>query len=171
MAPLTRICLIGAESTGKSELARSIGRRLSLPVVEEFAREYAIRVARPLDASDVEPIARGQIANEDGAPLDAIRDTDLLSTVVYARHYYGTCSEWIEAEARRRMADLYLWLDIDVPWKADPARDATADRGAIDDAFERALEEFGARYERISGSWEERERRAIRAIYAANRSR
>jgi NadR type nicotinamide-nucleotide adenylyltransferase len=164
LAPFPRICLIGAESTGKSELARALARHFSVTVVPEFAREYALRVARPLDASDVEPIARGQIANEDGAPRDALRDTDLLSTVVYARYYYGSCPAGIEDEARRRLADLYLWMDIDVPWEADPARDSAADRAKLHQMFGQALQEFGARYELISGDWEEREALAIAVI-------
>ena len=45
-------------------------------------------------------------------------DTDLVSTVVYSRHYYGDCPAWIEAAAVRRLADLYLLHDIDVPWTA-----------------------------------------------------
>ena len=87
----------------------------------EFAREYALRVARELTVDDVEPIARGQIALEDAAGETPalqgsllILDTDLISTVVYARHYYGQCPEWIESAAATRKADLYLLTDIDV---------------------------------------------------------
>jgi nicotinamide riboside kinase len=167
LAPLTRICFLGAESTGKSELARSLGAELGLPVVEEFAREYALRASRPLDASDVEPIARGQMANQDMVPGSALLDTDLLSTVVYARYYYGSCPAWIEAEARRRVADLYLWFDIDVPWKEDPARDAAADRRRVHLLFGEILSEVGARWVLVGGSWDERRRAALRAIQAA----
>ncbi len=92
MAKDTRICLTGPESTGKSELAARAERELGATWVREYAREYAGRHGRALTADDVEPIARGQIANLDratGAPL--VVDSDLLSSVVYARHYYGGC--------------------------------------------------------------------------------
>lgn len=165
MAPLTRICLIGAESTGKSRLAEDLARNFGGVVVPEFAREYAISVARPLTEADVEPIARGQIANEDRAIAPfVIRDTDLISTVVYTRYYWRACPDWIERAARERIADLYLWMHIDVPWLEDPARDAAADRVAVHAEFERALEEFSAKYVMISGSWDERKAKALAAI-------
>jgi nicotinamide riboside kinase len=116
-----------------------------------------------LTAADVEPIARGVIALLDSvdAPL-AILDTDLISTVVYARHYYGSCPHWIEAEARERRADLYLLLDTDVPWLPDPARDAGGEtREDLFDAFRAALDEFETRWEIVSGDWESRWRAVL----------
>ena len=157
MAKDTRICLTGPESTGKSELAARAERELGATWVREFAREYAER-HRELTADDVEPIARGQMAGEDAArgPL-ILLDTDLISTVVYARHYYGSCPRWIEEEARRRKADLYLLLDTDIPWKPDPARDAGGDaREDLFDAFRAALDEFETRWEIVSGDCEAR---------------
>jgi len=171
MAAHTRICLIGAESTGKSSLAEELARRFGGVVVPEFAREYALRVARPLDFFDAFPIARGQIANQDRLTSSAsgvvILDTDLVSTVVYCRYYWGVCADWIEREAARRLADLYLFLDIDVPWIADPARDASANREHVHAEFESALHEFKVRHVTIGGNWEERKRKAIEAIHAA----
>ena len=49
-------------------------------------------------------------------------DTDLISTVVYSRYYYGDCPAWVIEEARRHRADLYLLMDTDVAWKPDEAR-------------------------------------------------
>ncbi|MBK5258571.1 MAG: ATP-binding protein, partial [Thermoanaerobaculia bacterium] len=169
MAKVTRICLTGPESTGKSELATRLGQRFGATVVAEFAREYALKHGNNLTLADVEPIARGQIAAAEAHIEDdlAILDTDLISTVVYSRHYYGECPAWIEEEARRRKADLYLLMDTDVPWKLDPARDAGGDeREELFDAFRRALDEFETRWTIVSGEWEEREAAAVRAIGA-----
>ncbi len=152
--PRRRICLTGPESTGKTELAKALG----LPWVPEFAREYAETHGNDLSAADVEPIARGEIANLDLATGDVvILDTDLISTVVYARSYYGSCPAWIEEEARNRRADLYLLLDTDLPWNPDAARDASGDaREDLFDAFRRALDEFETRWEIVSGTFEQR---------------
>jgi NadR type nicotinamide-nucleotide adenylyltransferase len=152
-----RICLTGPESTGKSELAARAERELGATRVHEYAREYAERHPE-LTAADVEPIARGQMVNEDAAQGALIvLDTDLISTVVYARYYYGSCPAWIEDEARRRKADLYLLLDTDVEWQPDPVRDANADaREDLFDAFRAALDEFETRWEIVSGDWEAR---------------
>lgn len=154
-----RICLIGPESTGKSELAKRLARELGVPHVLEHARGYAIEAARELTFDDVEPIARGELANIEraaDAPF-AIHDTDLISTVVYARHYYGSCPDWIVDEARERRADLYLLLDTDIEWIADAARDAGGDaREDLFDAFRAALDEFEVEWQIVSGSWDER---------------
>jgi NadR type nicotinamide-nucleotide adenylyltransferase len=168
MAPRAhrRICLIGPECTGKTTLAGRLARELGAPWVREHAREYAEARGNLLGADDVEPIARGQIALDDEAgqaPL-VILDTDLISTVVYARHYYGACPLWIEEEARRRRAGLYLLMDTDVEWEPDAARDAGGDvREDLFDAFRAALDEFGTRWEIVSGDWEERWRNVLRA--------
>ncbi len=159
MATLARrICLIGPESTGKSKLAAQLARELGAAYVPEYAREYAETRGNRLSAEDVEPIARGEIANLDAADaLLVILDTDLISTVVYARHYYGGCPQWIVDEARRRRADLYLLMDTDIPWRPDAARDAGGDeREDLFDAFRATLDEFETRWEIVSGGWEER---------------
>ena len=161
-----RICLTGPESTGKSELAAILSREFGAPVSPEYAREYVERHGNDLSEADVEPIARGELANLDRVTGDLVLlDTDLLSTVVYARHYYGACPAWIEAEARRRLADLYLLMDTDVEWQADPARDNSGDeREDLFDAFRAALEEFGARWVVISGTGEARTAAALAAL-------
>ncbi|HYC62267.1 MAG TPA: ATP-binding protein [Thermoanaerobaculia bacterium] len=166
MAPLPRrICLIGPESTGKSELGARLARELGAAYVAEFARAYAEEHG-VLTEADVVPIARGQMANDDAA-RDAERvvlDTDLISTVVYARHYYGSCPPWIETEARNRRADLYLLMDTDVAWQPDPARDAGGDtREDLFDAFRAALDEFETRWTIVSGVGEERLRALLEA--------
>jgi NadR type nicotinamide-nucleotide adenylyltransferase len=165
MAPLARrICLIGPECTGKTELAARLARELDAAYVAEHARAYAETCGHALTADDVERIARGQMANEDAA-TDAHRivlDTDLISTVVYARHYYGACPAWIEEEARKRRADLYLLMDTDLAWTADAVRDAGGDaREDLFDAFRAALDEFGANWEIVSGMGEERWERLL----------
>jgi nicotinamide riboside kinase len=131
--------------------------------------------ARALGPGDVDRIARRQIALEDAAAARArgagrslvVRDTDLVSTVVYARHYYGACPEWIVRAAAERRADLYLaLLPDDVPWVADAMRDPTAPRAALAAAFASTLVELECVHVAVGGAWEAREQEAVRAVRA-----
>ncbi len=171
MEPLLRVVLIGSESTGKTTLAADLAARYGTVWSPEFARAYVDRKHGPLERSDVEPIARGQIAGEDEAARRASRllilDTDLLSTVVYGRHYYGRCPDWVEKAARRRLGDLYLLHHPDVPWVVDGAqRDQPQAREQVHARFQAALEAFGARYVDLRGTWPERRAAAVAAINA-----
>ena len=169
---MKRVVVTGSECTGKTTLAGDLARHFRTVWVAEYAREYLVhKVATtglPLDESDIEPIARGQIAAEDRGAATAkgllVLDTDLVSTTVYARHYYGACPIWIEQAARDRRADLYLLCDIDVPWVADPARDRPHYREHIHALFAEALDALGAPYVTIRGSWAARLTAAIAAV-------
>jgi len=161
MASLTRICLIGPECTGKSTLAERLAKHFGATWVPEFAREHALSRNDALTFDDVEPIAKGHINRPPATGNLIIYDTDLISTVVYSRHYYGRAPEWVVEEARRRRADLYLLMDTDVPWQPDAARDRGGEaREDLFDEFRRTLDEFETRWTIISGDWEERFRSA-----------
>jgi NadR type nicotinamide-nucleotide adenylyltransferase len=175
-----RIVITGSECTGKTTLARALARDLGAILVPEFARAYAESKAGPLGAADVEPIARGQIRAEDeaieraraeGNPL-LVLDTDLVSTTVYARHYYGACPPWIDEAALARRGDLYLMCDVDVPWVSDAARDRPHHRDEIHAMFVDALERLGARWAPVRGLGDVRvdvARGAVRGIVRAAR--
>jgi NadR type nicotinamide-nucleotide adenylyltransferase len=174
MRGLLRIVATGGECTGKTTLTASLAGRRGALWVPEAARLVAEEKGSPLDADDVAPIARRHVALADAAATASARhglrllflDTDLLSTVAYARHYYGRCPDWVESAARRRLADLYLLHHPDVPWLPDPARDRPVSRDEIHALFEDVLREFGARVVDVRGGWEERERSAAAAVDA-----
>jgi NadR type nicotinamide-nucleotide adenylyltransferase len=165
-----RVVVIGAESTGKTTLARALAFTFGAAWVPEYARHYLEGKDQPLSHEDVEPIARGQMAAEDSARTASgllILDTDLVSTVVYALHYFGACPPWIERAALERRADLYLLLHPDVPWVADGAqRERPEARPELHERFRTTLEATGASIVDVRGSWAEREQTARRAIQA-----
>jgi NadR type nicotinamide-nucleotide adenylyltransferase len=171
---LRRICVTGPESTGKTTLARRLAEALSTVWVPEASRLYAERIDRPLDASDVTPIAREHVRLADQGSAAAVAsgastlvlDTDLVSTIVYSRFYYDMVPPWIARAERIRRADLYLLCDVDVPWIADGVRDQPAEREAMFDRFLRALLRRGARFTIIRGDWDAR---WLTALAAASR--
>ncbi len=163
------VVVTGSECTGKTTLAAELAAHFGAPWSAEFARAYVDGKAGPLDASDVEPIARGQVRVENAALAEGaglvIKDTDLQSTVVYSRHYYGFCPEWVEQAARERRGDLYLILHPDVPWVADGLqRDRPAERDHLHELFRQQLDRAGARVVDIAGAWDERRAQAMAAV-------
>jgi NadR type nicotinamide-nucleotide adenylyltransferase len=168
---MRRVVLTGSECTGKTTLARDLAAHYGTLWVPEYAREYTAIRARPLEASDVEAIARGQLAAEDCAAKRArhllILDTDLVSTLVYSRHYYGACPAWIADAARKRLASLYLLHHADVPWLAEGLqRDRPAQRDEVQSLFRDTLASLGAPIVDIQGPWQARRELAVRAIDA-----
>ena len=83
-------------------------------------------------------------------------DTDLLSTVIYSRHYYRMVPAWVERQERARRADLYLLCDIDVPWIPDGIRDRPANREEMFALFRDALVRRKAPFVLVRGDWDER---------------
>lgn len=173
--PLSRIILIGPESSGKSSLARTLAARLGAPLVPEFLRSYFAKHGR-LTLADAIPIAQGQWDAEQAAAANAdshrplICDTDLISSLVYSRHYYAdqigspSWKEW-EIWSRDQMTTLsqpaygprlYVLCGIDWPWIDDPQRDAPHLRDHFYDLFQQALVEQALPFLEVSGPLEDR---------------
>ena len=172
MRPL-RVVLIGPECTGKTRLTCDLAAHYGVPSAPEHAREYVERHGAALAYADVDRSVRGQQAGEDEAiaraGLEAARlvllDTDLVSTMIYSRHYYGDCPPWIEAAAVRRLADLYLLHDVDVEWESDGhQREQPERREELFVRFKLTLELLEAKVAAVVGDWDERRRRAVEAI-------
>jgi NadR type nicotinamide-nucleotide adenylyltransferase len=172
-----RVCVTGPESTGKTSLAQRLAEWAKTEWVPEASRSYAERKVEPLGAEDVGPIAREHIALADAAAARArqrgatmlVLDTDLLSTVVYARHYYGAAPRWVERAERERRAELYLLCEVDVPWIPDGIRDRPENREEMFALFERALTSRRAHVVRVRGDWDTRwttARDAVRTLCA-----
>ena len=166
-----RIVVTGSECTGKTTLASAIATKLDAPFSSESARDYVNELGRVVQFSDVEPIARRQIEIEDallgdGSPM-YIFDTDLFSTLIYSRLYFGRCPGWIEPLCRARRADLYLLCGIDLPWIKDGfqrGQDSPKKRQHAHDLFTNVLNENGCSVRAVSGLNNSRLERAISAI-------
>jgi HTH-type transcriptional repressor of NAD biosynthesis genes len=167
---VTRVVVTGSESTGKTTLAEQLAERFQTVWVPEFGRGYVAAHSGPLTPADINPIARGQVASEEHACRSAPRslvilDTDLLTTEVYADHYFGSCPDWIRAAVPVRVGDLYLLMEPDVPWVPDPGqRDRGDRRDEMHALFDEALRRHGAPFVRIVGSWTERFATAVAAV-------
>ena len=93
-----------------------------------------------------------------------IQDTDLLSTVVYCRHYFGRCPPWIEEAAAARRPDLYLLCFPDTPWIADGVRDRGDRRDEMQALFVDAVRASGVHALELRGLGQTRLNLAVQLI-------
>ena len=168
-----RIVVSGSECTGKTVLTRALAANFDAPFSTESARDYVSELGRAVQFSDVEPIARRQIEIEDALLGDGSRlyifDTDLFSTLIYSRLYFGRCPGWIEPLCRARRADLYLLCGIDLPWVKDDfqrGRGTPAKRQHAHSVFAKALHKSGCSVAPVDGLDDSRLQCAISAIEA-----
>ena len=167
-ACVIRICFHGAESTGKSTLARELGEDLGCPVVPEYGRAYAETCGIDFGIADLLAIAREQNRLMRKAALTRpkflLLDTDPLMTAAWAEMLFGDVPDELLAYPK---AELYLLFPPDVPWVADGTRffGTPEDRARFAAIAEDMLMRTGVPYRTISGDWNERERQ-VRATLA-----
>ncbi len=167
MTAPVRIVLIGAESTGKSTLAAALANARALPQTGEFVRTYVEQIDRPLHKDDLDPIAHGQLAEEDRHrdAVAVLHDTNVLSTLIYARHYFGVTQAWLEQAFAARHYALYLFCQPDIPWTPDPGqRDSPQARDAQHALFDAELKRRGLPSFRIVGDEGTRLRSALEIV-------
>lgn len=169
---MKRIVLTGAECTGKSTLAQALSGYYGEPWTTEFVREYVNPLDRELTREDLEPIAKGQIATEDAnlskAKRFVLHDTNLLSSIIYANHYFGEVIDWVNEAFLARDYTLYLLCTPHgIDWQDDPGqRDSPAARTELQAKFKESLDALQLPYVELSGDATERFGEAIQAIDA-----
>ena len=165
---LIKIAITGPESTGKSLLAQELADHYRTVCVPEFARVYLLKLDGEYTQNDILEIAKGQKATEDViaglAKKVLFADTELLVTKIWSDFKYGKCDPWIEEAFRKQHYDLYLLMDVDIPWQYDPMRENPEQRKELFDLYRSELDQAGFKYSIVSGLDEERLNNAIRII-------
>lgn len=125
--------IFGAESTGKSTLAKKIQTRCYAEVewTPEYARPYLETVGTEVTVQAMNDIWHGQFAIEQNAEEFAVdkphivRDTDLYSTIGYWELYedeLGPVPKRLIEDALFNKADLYLITPSNIPFEKDALR-------------------------------------------------
>lgn len=161
------ISIVGPESSGKTTLAQALANRFHAPWVEEYARAYLS--GRPTyDETDLDTIARGQLALEESALKDAppvlVLDTDMLVIQVWWREKYGGAPDRVEATIRAQRDRAYLLVRPDLPWEPDPLRESQHDRERLFEVYRDALADRGAAFGIVGGAGHTRLRSALESL-------
>ncbi len=165
---MRRICLHGPESTGKSTLGTRLAAHLGCEVVPEYGRAYCEAYGTDIGMAALVHIAQTQDSMNRAAAAregkTVLFDTDPLITAVWAEMMFGTRDPWFDTFIG--YADLYLLLDIDLPFVDDGLRVyATAEqRLRFFNLCKAELENRGVRYSLIRGEGEARFQAALAAI-------
>jgi NadR type nicotinamide-nucleotide adenylyltransferase len=172
---MIRICLHGPESTGKSTLATRLAAHFGCEVVPEYGRAYCEGHGTDISMSELLHIAETQdamnrAATERGRDLGAshvLFDTDPLITEVWAQMMFGQSDPWFADF--NGYADLYLLLDIDLPFVDDGLRVYAApdQRRHFFDLCTAELEAREVRYALIRGEGDARFAAALAAVDAS----
>ena len=166
---LRRVTLFGAESTGKTTLARQLAAHFKTVVAFEYGRFYTQAFGQAAaGAEDIRRIVLGHLAGVAAArPLAnrvLIEDTDPVLTAIWSDVLTGERAPWFAGY--RDYPDLYLFCDIDVPWTADGVRyfSNADERRHFHEACERELRTRGAPVVKLAGPKAQRLAAGIAAI-------
>lgn len=163
-----KIAITGPESTGKSFIAQGLAANYNTHWVPEFAREYIDKLDRPYTESDLVSICKGQIAIEKNYSSRTNRflfcDTEMLVIKIWSMHRFGRVHPSILAACNDQHYDLYLLMDIDLPWQYDPLREHPDKRKFFFDWYKRELDDKNASYRIVRGTGTERIKNAINII-------
>lgn len=170
-----KIALLGAESTGKTQLAGELAARLgtrgrTAVVVPEVLREWCERERRTPRPDEQLPIAREQERRVELAAASAdivIADTTALMVAIYSAMLFEDGSLYRFALERQRGYDATLLTGLDLPWVADGLqRDGPHVREPVDALVRTSLARAGVAYRVIYGSGAERLAHAMAAMAA-----
>jgi nicotinamide riboside kinase len=171
-----KIALLGAESTGKTRLARELAAHLiaqgkRAEAVSEVLREWCTREGREPRPEEQLPIAQEQEARVEAAALRAefaIADTTALIVAIYSGVAFDGSELHRFALERQSAYDITLLCAIDLPWVADGLQRAGPGvRESVDAQIRAVLERSHVPYRTIYGSGEERLHNALAAIGSA----
>jgi HTH-type transcriptional regulator, transcriptional repressor of NAD biosynthesis genes len=173
---VARVCLLGAESTGKTTLALALAEAFATAWVPEYGRVYTElgrRPATPWTSWEFTHIARVQCWWEDFLAGLAHRvlfcDTDAFTTAVFHEAYLGSpATEFAELVARRY--DLYVVCGLDVPWAHDEIREFDAERRRHHEIYLGHAQASGSPWVLVEGAQERRleaARAAVEELLAA----
>ena len=159
------VAILGAESTGKSPLARSLcaalaseGRRVAL--VGEVLREFCDARQRTPRQDEQAGIAAEQTRRIDAAACThdvVVTDTTALQIAVYSEIVFGDRSLYDSALRAQARCEHTLLCALDLPWVADGLqRDGPHVREPVDALLRNALRQHERGFSVVAGQGEAR---------------
>lgn len=165
---IKKIAIVGPESTGKSTISQQLANHYKVPWVPEYSRYYCAFLTESCTLQDELNMFHGQLALEEAILSTTttdlvICDTTVMTIKIWSDEFFGETPRFVLDELARRHYDLYILLDVDLPWQDDPLRDFPHKRDYFMDVWHQELQALNARYV-VVGGLEDRLANVIRAI-------
>ncbi len=161
---ITKVCFLGAPSTGKTTLARALAQQHRTLCMPEYGAEYwrEHQADRRITPDQFEEIAPEHNRREDALILQSrtylFCDTNPITTYVFAKDYHGCAGPVLTRLAREaeKRYDLFFLCDTDIPYadtwdRSGDQKRKWFQRQIIGDLAERRVPFFG-----VHGNLEER---------------
>lgn len=167
-----KIALLGAESTGKSDLGKLLeqhfmAQRKTVEHIPEYLRSWCDKHKRTPRVDEQLGIVNEQISQiNSAAPCDfLISDTTPLLTAVYSDLLFGDSSLYELAMPFQSSFDLTLLMGLDMPWVPDGIqRDGPHRREPVDAKIRAALARGGIPFQVVYGLGVERLQHALQCL-------
>lgn len=162
-----KVVFLGTESTGKTFLTNKLSEYFKANKVFEAGRDI-IPNSNRFDFEDLKKVYTehaNRIENINHAKsYITLIDTDVHSTKSYSQFIFGRKLEVPEEIMHKNKADLYLYSTKDAEYIQDGTRLEKEERNKLDETHRNILKSSGIKFLEISGSWKEREKKAIENI-------
>ena len=168
--PIKKIAIVGPESTGKSTIAAQLAEHYHTLWVPEYARYYCQNLTTDCTLQDEENMFLGQVALEDAllsvCTSDLIFcDTTFITVKIWSDETLGETPASVLKALPERPYDLYLLMDIDLPWEDDPLRNFPNQREYFMEVWHKELTALQANYTVVGGT-NDRFENAVKAVDA-----
>ena len=161
---ITKVCFMGAPSTGKTTLARTLAERHQTAWMPEYGAEYWLerQVNRRITLEQFEEIAPEHNRREDAQVLNSrtylFCDTNPITTYVFAKDYHGSAGPILTrlAQEAEKRYDLFFLCDTDIPYADTWDRSGDPKRKGFQKQIVGDLAERRVPFFRVSGTLHQR---------------
>jgi NadR type nicotinamide-nucleotide adenylyltransferase len=164
---VTRVCVLGGESSGKTTLTQALAAHFETAWVAEYGRELWESQDGVLAYEDLLKIGREQLRREAQALLAARRwlfcDTSPMTTYFYCVEMFGRAEQELAQLAEHRY-DLIVLCAPDFPFIQDGTRRDEDFRARQHAWYQAELARRGIAYVNVSGSVDDRIRQVAKVL-------
>lgn len=170
---LKKITIFGAESCGKTTMAKRLAKDMNGWFIPEWAREYLETVGVEVTDEKMANITEGQFASMITV-IGSLHnkpwiffDTDLLSTIGYYRIYGGdkrADMNYVHQLFYKTKSDLYIVMNDEIPFEPDILRYGGSARESKTQFWVDLLKEFKCQYYMVNSGTHEWQANEIKHI-------